>query len=239
MRFRLGIVLVVVVAFAAVIGGTEMPAFAGTQTVTNLADSGAGSLRAAIAAAASGDTINFQPGLTGTITLTSGEITIDKTLTITGPGAATLSVDGNLSSRIFNITNGASTVAISGLTFTRARGTSGGAIDDAAGSLTVSDTVFNNNAAGGPGGAGADSGLGYGGAILVNCCGSSGLTVANSAFIDNHAGGLGGAGGDSGLGYGGAIDLESGSLSVTGSTFSGNSAGGAGGDGADSGLGYG
>ena len=43
-----------------------------TQTVTNTNDSGAGSLRAAIAAAASGETIDFAPGVNGQITLTSG-----------------------------------------------------------------------------------------------------------------------------------------------------------------------
>src|SRR5262249_29601708 len=37
------------------------------STVTNLADSGAGSLRGQLAAAAPGDTIDFAPGLSGTI----------------------------------------------------------------------------------------------------------------------------------------------------------------------------
>ena len=48
-------------------------------TVSSAADSGIGSLRAQIAAAQSGDTINFAPGLAGqTITLTSGEIAFAK-----------------------------------------------------------------------------------------------------------------------------------------------------------------
>ena len=45
-----------------------------TNKVTSLADSGAGSLRQAIASSASGDPILF--GVTGTITLTSGELVI-------------------------------------------------------------------------------------------------------------------------------------------------------------------
>ena len=48
-----------------------------TLTVTNILDSGAGSLRAEIAAARAGDTIVFAPILDGqTITLTSGELDV-------------------------------------------------------------------------------------------------------------------------------------------------------------------
>src|SRR5437879_1843867 len=67
-----------------------------TITVLNNADSGDGSLRAALGAASSGDTINFAPGLAGqTITLTSGELAIDKSLDIEGLGADQLTVSGN------------------------------------------------------------------------------------------------------------------------------------------------
>jgi hypothetical protein len=58
------------------------------HAVLNNLDSGAGSLRAEIAAARSKDTIVFAPSLKGqTITLTSGELLIDKDLTIAGPEA--------------------------------------------------------------------------------------------------------------------------------------------------------
>src|SRR5689334_17940915 len=53
-----------------------------TLTVTNGNDSGVGSLRDTIAAASSGDTIVFS-GVT-TVTLTSGQLTINKNLTISG-----------------------------------------------------------------------------------------------------------------------------------------------------------
>src|SRR4051812_8520218 len=76
-----------------------------TLTVMNLADNGTGSLRAQVAAATSGDTIDFTTGLTGTITLTSGEIAFSKNLTIQGPGSGVLSVSGNNASRIFNISS--------------------------------------------------------------------------------------------------------------------------------------
>src|SRR5262249_15453 len=42
------------------------------STVTNLNDAGAGSLRQAILDTPAGGTVDFQPGLAGTITLTSG-----------------------------------------------------------------------------------------------------------------------------------------------------------------------
>jgi hypothetical protein len=68
---------------------------AATDTVTNSNDSGAGSLRAVVGAAASGDTIVFDMTaghVTSPIVLTSGVIAITKNLTITGPGADTLTV---------------------------------------------------------------------------------------------------------------------------------------------------
>ncbi|MBL8310750.1 MAG: hypothetical protein JNL19_10045 [Burkholderiales bacterium] len=119
-------------------------ASAATITVTNTADSGVGSLRAAVAAAAAGDTINF--AVTGTITLTTGHIAIGKSLSITGPGPAQLTISGNNGSRIFAINDGSSAsdspVALSGMRLTAgnasagnpagtcpaASGTSGGAI---------------------------------------------------------------------------------------------------------------
>ena len=42
--------------------------------------------RAAIAAAAAGDTITFSPGLVGPIKLTSGVLELSKPITIQGPG---------------------------------------------------------------------------------------------------------------------------------------------------------
>ena len=56
------------------------------STVTTLADAGAGSLRQAILDTPAGGTVDFQPGLTGTITLTSGELAINKNLTIAARG---------------------------------------------------------------------------------------------------------------------------------------------------------
>jgi hypothetical protein len=102
---------------ALLLSATDMPA--ATVTVTNGNDSGPGSLRQAIIDASPGDTINFAPTLT-TVTLTSGELVIDKNLTITGPGANRLTVTTKppdfVSFRVFNISSSTATVSISGMT---------------------------------------------------------------------------------------------------------------------------
>src|SRR5437868_11937506 len=77
---------------------------ANTITVTNTNDSGPGSLRQALADANDGDTINF--AVTGTIGLTSGELLAAKDITISGPGAGNLAINGNANSRVFHIGSG-------------------------------------------------------------------------------------------------------------------------------------
>ena len=63
------------------------------QIVTTNADSGAGSLRQTIIDACDGSTISFDmTQVVSPITLTTAELLIDKNLTITGPGASTLTV---------------------------------------------------------------------------------------------------------------------------------------------------
>ena len=65
---------------------------AATLVVTSTADSGPGTLRDAINSAAPGDTITFSLPANSVITLTSGQLQIDKNLTINGPGANLLTV---------------------------------------------------------------------------------------------------------------------------------------------------
>ena len=94
---KLRLLVVTVVLFCA----TIMPARARTITVTNTNDNGPGSLRQALHDANDGDTINF--AVTGTITLTSGGLPINKSITISGPGADQLSIDGNQAIVVFGV----------------------------------------------------------------------------------------------------------------------------------------
>ena len=92
------------------------PVQAATLTVTNTNDSGPGSLREAIASAngtAEADTIQFVAGISGQITLTTGQLVIASDLEIRGPGARLVTVSGNDASRVFLVQAGA-TATISG-----------------------------------------------------------------------------------------------------------------------------
>jgi hypothetical protein len=174
-----------------------------TLTVSNLLDSGSGSLRGQIAAAASGDTIQFAQGLSGKITLTGGEIAFNKSLPIQGPGAGTITVDGNNASRIFDISGSSSTtVTISGLTLTHGHtGSSGGAIDDSGATLTIADSVISGNFSGD-----------LGGALNVY---SGTVTIQDSTISGNTATSYGG----------GVCFLGRGILTIVDSTISGNQGG--------------
>src|SRR6266513_5857108 len=108
-------------------------------TVTNTNDSGPGSLRQALADANNGDTINF--AVTGTIGLTSGELLVANSITISGPGAGNLAMNGNANSRVFHIGSG-QTVTIADLTITNGAG--GGIYNDHA-VLTLNDCTITGN----------------------------------------------------------------------------------------------
>lgn len=165
-----------------------MPMIASAQ-VTTIADAGPGSLRNAVAAALPGATITFDPSLAGsTITLTSGEIAIDKTLAIQGPGADQLIISGTGTSRIFDVTDGTATLSISGVTLANGNATvgRGGAIASL-GHLIVDAVQFQSNQA-------ADGGGAISIAKTVSGDAGSAL-VRNSAFIANAVTGVAGAGG--------------------------------------------
>src|SRR5437763_3528248 len=120
---------------------------AATLTVSNTNDSGAGSLRQAISDSSSGDTINFDSSVNGqTITLTSDTLQINKNLTITGPGANLLAINGNANG-VFFINESDIDVTIAGLTITNgAGGYGGGGIHSFRfGTLTITNCTLSGN----------------------------------------------------------------------------------------------
>src|SRR5213596_1292001 len=110
MKTRITLILITLLCAAM---ASVQSARAATMTVTNTNDSGAGSLRQALASANDGDTIDC--GVTGTITLTTGELLVNKSVTINGPGLDNLTVDGNHATRVFHVSGGV-TATIDGLT---------------------------------------------------------------------------------------------------------------------------
>lgn len=91
-------------------------ACADVRPVLNCADAGPGSLRAAVGAALSGDTIDASGLSCGTITLSSGEIAVEvDDLTIAGPGTASLMITGSHTSRVVKHT-GTGTLTVRAVT---------------------------------------------------------------------------------------------------------------------------
>jgi hypothetical protein len=213
--------------------GLESRAVPSTLTVTSPADSGPGSLRDAIAQAKTNDTIKFARPV-HVITLTSGELEINKNLSIKGPGTSQLTVSGNNASRVFEI-DVSQSVSISGLTIadgaasgllpilasgSYSAGGGGGVLNNPGASLTLDHVVVRDNQAD------AVSGYTVVGGGLLNVGTAS---VQSCQFSNNEV--LGGSGTDNiGGSAGAAIDNFGGaSLTVTDSTFSNNRAEAAGG----------
>ena len=175
-------------------------------TVTNTNDSGPGSLRQALVDANDGDIIEF--AVTGSIGLTSGELLVDKSVTISGPGADVVAVNGNAKARVFHIAS-STTVTISGLTITNGNASSqsapdGGGIYNDHATLTLGDCTVINNVTFRDGGG-------------VHNAGAATLTLNNSIITGNSTGNDGGGICNNGTG-GAAI------MTVNNCTISDNSA---------------
>lgn len=184
-------------------------ASAATITVNALDDTDDGScdmahcsLREAINYATAGDTIYFS--VTGTISLNSTELNIDKDLNIQGPGASFLTVSANPAPnrnfRVLSISTG--DISIYGITMTNgdAKNSSGGGIYiHNTATLTVTDVNISNNTAK------------YGGGAIANMGGS--VTIINSTIADSES--------ENGSG-GGIYNHTNGSLDIKNSTVSGN-----------------
>jgi hypothetical protein len=244
--FRLRALVCCTVAICAV---ATIKAHAATLTVTNTNNSGPGSLRQTIADANDGDKIVFS--VTGVVGLTSGELLLDKNITISGPGRDNLAVDGNAMSRVFHVASGA-TVTISGLTIRNGIATgnfpsgSGGGIYSFQATLTLKDCAIDRNSATYGGGVTNDafndekggpwailtisnSTLGgnsaaYGGGIFNTSGRFTGavLTIDNSTFIGNSATNYGGAIDNNGYEvFGASVKLNNSTLSGSSSAYGG------------------
>ena len=182
------------------------------SVISNLNDSGAGSLRKAIADANANpgdDTITFQPGLSGTLTLT-GELSITSNITIVGTGANNLIINGNDAVRVFKIAAN-SNAAISGITVRSGKVEGSGAGILNAGTLGLTNVVVSDNTA--LYSAAADGSVGGGG--ISN---SGTLTLINSTVKNNTAQVI-----NLGTASGGGI-FNSGTTTLTNSTVSNNNA---------------
>lgn len=162
-------------------------AIAGTLTVTSTADDGGpGTFRAALASATDGDIIDLS-SLTGAIALNGGQLVVERSVTILGPGPNQLTVDAQQASRAFLIAPG-NTVMISGLTISNGFesyetgfGAGGGILNELA-TLTISNCVIAGcSAEMGGGGIFND-----GGSLLVGeYSGAANLTLIDTTITGN------------------------------------------------------
>jgi hypothetical protein len=196
---------------------------AATYPVTNLNDAGSGSLRQAILDANANpgaDIINFE--VTGTILLTTGQLTVTGDLTINGPGAALLDVHNNVvasseTRRVFDIGNvvaSISSITISGgysSGYLNYSSSLDGAGINNSGQLTITNCIVSGNKILGCSNCGT-----FGSGAGINNSGT--LTVINSVIKDNEVG----YGGDFGTANGGGISNQ-GTATIQNSTISGNS----------------
>jgi len=132
-------------------------ASAATDTVTNCNRSGPGSLPMVIGTAASGSTVKFSvscPPLAPI--LLSGTVTINRNLTIVGPGASALGVSGDNSIEVFDIAFGV-TAKISGLTIENGSSSDGGGILNDGSLMLTNSTLSDNSVAPSGDGGGIDN----------------------------------------------------------------------------------
>ena len=159
------------------------------------------SLREAIQQSNSGDSITFDPNLSGgKITLTLGELTVNKSLNITGLGTDKLTIDADNKSRVFNVDNGSDTgldVTIAKLTISggNAGEEGGGGINNHE-NLTVNQSIVSDNSAK------------FGGGVLTNDFAK--ITINNSTVNDNSAE------------FGGGVRSSTSNTTINNSTISNN-----------------
>jgi predicted outer membrane repeat protein len=124
------------------------------------------------------DTIEFAPGLAGSIVLQDslGELVIDSNVEILGPGKDVLTIDADENSRVMSVAGGI-TAAIVGMTLSGGDTTGFGGAIYSQGDLTIRDLAISGNSANQGGG-------------IYQLGGQ--LSISSSAIFDNQAGSLGG-----------------------------------------------
>jgi CSLREA domain-containing protein len=214
-------------------GGIDIGSFESCRannTVTSVADGGDGSLRQAVEGICENGYIDFEAGLAGqSIELTSGQVSLNKSLTITNPLAPGLAVDGQGNSRVFNIIGGAQ-VTIEDIAIINGNaggGLGGGILVNNNSQLTLNRCLVANNQAHAGGGLRS---IGAGAVVEITECTFQGnqtpnegggainndlnstMTITRSSIVGNsgrYAGGI--------ANYNGAV------MTVRNSTVSGNS----------------
>jgi hypothetical protein len=219
-------------------------AYAASFTVINTDDSGTGSLRQAIMNAnGAKSTSTIAISATGTIALLSALPPVGFPLTITGPGADKLTIQG--SPDVAPVITSTATLQVSGVTITGGAngGNNGGGIFMMAGSLTLLNSTITGNTA--TLGGGIYSATGELVILSSTISGNTGtgaiygggdISVVDSTIADNHGTAIvspaAGAmlsiesstlsGNTGGAGEIGGIQLQAGSAEIHNTTFSGN-----------------
>ncbi len=207
-----------------------------TFTVSNTNDSGSGSLRYELSLAKDGDIVNFAPSLFSgdqhqTIDLTTGGLDVNFSVSIQGPEADFLTIDGDDKVTIMTIAAGTD-VHLSGLTLSDGKAfpasSSGGAIENFGALNLVRCTISGSTAHSG----GGIENYSTGSLSLFGC------TLSNNTAVNTRGGAIDSDGpvsmyqctvaDNSAHGAGGGI-FTYGKLLLDGCTVSGNSAGSYGG----------
>ncbi len=179
--------------------------------VTTLADSGDGSLREALGVIADGGTITFDAALAGgTIGLTSGQLVVDRSVTIDAAAAPGVVVSGSGASRVFQVDSTA-TVSMNDLEVADGVGApQGGGILNF-GTLSLDRVVVRDNTQSAAGPANFE----FGGGGVYNGAGAT-LNLTDSTVQDNDSPNQPG---------GGVYGFFGSTINITRSTISGNSSG--------------
>jgi 1-phosphatidylinositol phosphodiesterase len=188
-------------------GAADIGAVEVQQSVVRVTDNaGSGSLRQVLTDVYASGSVTFAPSLSGqTITLTSGQLTLAKNVTIDASGLpGGIQISGNNSSRVMEIAAG-NTVTLDSLTLKNGRvpgaDFGGGILIGNGAVLTVNRSTISGNVATGGGGI---------------YCNQATLIVNSSTLSGNHASGFAAGG------YGGGLYAYNSTVLVNQSTISAN-----------------